>query len=261
MPRVAEGTPLHTIRRGKRANVIVSLLRSNALDRIEADLTAIGLDSYASRLGDSLEMVRSLRADTRAGVVALDQIRADLVADVAQGKRTAGEAAEAYESARRASIAAPVAHEIAGEARSKILRDTCEWLIDHATEIADALDAVVQDSAKSIIKAAPQAEEIRDDSAAGVATGAQHKAWVTLTEARQRIEAAWRIASRLRDYELFADFRPALYGNISWRYRNPEVLELAEPRSKHPNWIMAARIEAGAKPAVIKAEEIEAQVR
>ena len=225
------------------------------LGRFADGYESVGLTERAANIRAAIDTAAALAPG--GPTVDVEALRRDLVAKVAAGKVTDAKAAEQLHAV--SADVTTIRRGLNRDARSLILGAAIADLYAEGDGLAVELDQVVTAAAGSAAEAAGNLDGIADDNDAIRIGGAPMGAWSTITEGRQRIDAAWRLADALRRSGFTMTFPGAQPVPAEvWRWRNLDAVRKVGPleRHGHPNLWLLAHIEAGAGPGVLTAADV-----
>lgn len=246
MPNDTLNTPRPA--RGRRS------LRVDQLAELAEQYRSVGVDPIADRLDQAVTTIEAINADLADTLEGTERERAALIDQLADG--TAVPSALADQAAALQPVDQLPA--LAKAATARIREQAARWLHDQGDDLLRPLDQAVQEAAAQITQHHPLIEEVPHDPALHFAPPDVLAAWQQVHEASERIGACWSLAKELRDrLQLVPDFPPPAVPDRYWRWHRPELLDEHHADAySHPHHWWAAVIAAGAKPAVLTAEQV-----
>jgi hypothetical protein len=229
---------------------------ANELRRMGDLFAYVGLEEHAALLRDAVARYSRLVADTERSQAAIKDKHQALTRSLADGTAEPSKAAAELDKVRRSSAEAGTVKDLVHHGKRRIILDALNHLHSIGDNLVIQLDAVVQQSVKELVEASADAGRINDDTDLIRASVSEFSAWQTMTSARERIEAAWRLATTLRSLHLVPALRPNNPPSEDWRWRDLAPVHDGTGRNQHPTRRLLSLVHAGAGPCCITATEM-----
>lgn len=224
-----------------------------------ADAAVVAL---AEQMRSAIARANTITADAADTTARLDQLRADLVAQVAAGTLTPSDAARQIANAQHDTEAATTgAKAVAADAARLVRRQLLDQLRSVGDGLAvDLLGPAARATGERLHAAGQVLVDAQALDAAAVAGSAAkvHRSWSDLHDAHDQLRLLWRIAATLRDFGILSEIRnaPAVlheWHDVTALDRSPDDVVPAGAVAPLRTWQAVAR---GGRPDVLTADQV-----